>query len=79
MSFVIIVFISYVLQCCVDALAWSSWSSFALVQFCVTVFQLVVVCLMFLKNILNTTEFMWLCMCVLEGGRGLRLCMSDEV
>ena len=64
MSFVIIVFISYVLQCWVDALAWASCSSIALVQFCVIIFQLVVVCLMVLKNTLNTTEFLWLCACV---------------
>jgi hypothetical protein len=61
-SFVTIVFISCALQCSIGACTWSSWVSIVWVQFCILICQLVVVvCLMFVEDTLNTTELLWLC------------------
>lgn len=64
MSVVTVVFIIYALQCCVGALTWSSWLSITLVPFSVIICQLVVVCLIFVEDTLNTTELLRLCVCV---------------
>jgi len=63
-SVIPVVFISYALQCCVGTLKWSSWLSIILVHFSVMICQLVVVCLTFVEDTLNTTELLWLCACV---------------
>jgi hypothetical protein len=63
-SVVTVVFIIYALQCCVGALTWSSWLSIALVQFSIIICQLVIVCLIFVEDTLNTTELLWLCVCI---------------
>lgn len=59
---------------------WSSWLSFTLVQFSVIICQLVVVSLIFVEDTLNTTELLWLCVCMSDGGlgKGKSTCVCHE-